>query len=168
MYGCCMVMWHDYLCMLASSLSLVDCFHPRPLPVVYGGCLDTWVHGRRDGCDGLPIVPLIRVGQHLGIDPHMGTQPEGWPWLPTHSVVDSLWAEPHHLGLEKMWPVGHVKLTNRVLSIWFEWPQFEPRAIYSNEGHSNEMKGPCSNRLNIVSMIRTRACSFKWMALDSN
>ena len=50
---------------------------------MHGGRLDARGLGRRDGCDGLPVVPLIRVGQRLGVDPAwVHSQRDGRDGLP--------------------------------------------------------------------------------------
>jgi len=66
--------------------------------------LDTRVHGRRDGCDRLPVALLDHVGQELGVDHRADAITVDWhPCFWVHSQRDGrdslpLWAGPRCLG----------------------------------------------------------------------
>ena len=67
----------------ASSSSLVDHHHHHR----YARFLDTRIRGRRDGCEGLPVAPLDRVGRGLGINRCVD------PWESTGGICTSGYAD---------------------------------------------------------------------------
>ena len=161
------ITWWD--CIRVSSQpsrSLVNHFHRM---------LDAWGHGRRDGSDSLPVVPLILVldGVRGLTTVWVHSQRDGRDSLPVALWIPCrkdpvIWGGG---GDVVTWPrqVIESKLLNRGHSNWFEWPRFERRAINSNDGLSFWMTVCRFKQLSVVlkdgRLFRMTGSRFQWRAI---